>query len=253
MATICEFSGNSDMYGLGIRIGSYLQWLSLLIAARYVPSELPGLRTSNAFFTSATFIGLVVETALQDIEITEIYITMLLVFGSQYIWLTAMLWRVFTPSEPESSKSSLMHWFSFGLVQVAQIGFQLWFWIFKVAKFARRENTCQRFGFGFYKFGLTSDGFRIFNILLKAALLVLTVVLFALYARHLSKAKSKKEENRECLEVDRALQQGANIYAKLVTSIVRRPTQDDDEVQSTAEQASEKGPQVTIISSTEDV
>jgi hypothetical protein len=56
-----------------------------------------------------------------------------------------------------------------------------------------------------------------------------------------------------CLEVDRALQQGANIYAKLVTSIVRRPTQDDDEVQSTAEQASEKGPQVTIISSTEDV
>ncbi|KAI5376862.1 hypothetical protein J4E82_004532 [Alternaria postmessia] len=185
------------MYGLGIRIGSYLQWLSLLIAARYVPSELPGLRTSNAFFTSATFIGLVVETALQDIEITEIYITMLLVFGSQYIWLTAMLWRVFTPSEPESSKSSLMHWFSFGLVQVAQIGFQLWFWIFKVAKFARRENTCQRFGFGFYKFGLTSDGFRIFNILLKAALLVLTVVLFALYARHLSKAKSKKEENRD--------------------------------------------------------
>lgn len=342
METICELSGNSDMYGLGIRIGSYLQWLSLLIAARYVPSELPGLRTSNAFFTSATFIGLVVETALQDIEITEIYITMLLVFGSQYIWLTAMLWRVFTPSEPESSKSSLMHWFSFGLVQVAQIGFQLWFWIFKVAKFARRENTCQRFGFGFYKFGLTSDGFRIFNILLKAALLVLTVVLFALYARHLSKAKSKKEENREydspnvlwdcanwlhshtpkqwkkdffmafqiasitivilaieltiswnriqdvdcaktigqfiplaisvagviqlllqflpaeyranrCLEVDRALQQGANIYAKLVTSIVRRPTQDDDEVQSTAEQASEKGPQVTIISSTEDV
>ena len=143
METICELSGNSDMYGLGIRIGSYLQWLSLLIAAHYVPSELPGLRTSNAFFTSATFIGLVVETALQDIEITEIYITMLLVFGSQYIWLTAMLWRVFTPSEPESSKSSLMHWFSFGLVQVAQIGFQLWFWIFKVAKFARRENTCQ--------------------------------------------------------------------------------------------------------------
>ncbi|KAH8629343.1 hypothetical protein IG631_16600 [Alternaria alternata] len=156
METICELSGNSDMYGLGIRIGSYLQWLSLLIAARYVPSELPGLRTSNAFFTSATFIGLVVETALKDIEITEIYITMLLVFGSRYIWLTAMLWGLFTPSEPESKSSreprfssSLWHWFSFGLVQVAQIGFQMWFWIFKVAKFARRENTCQRFGFGF--------------------------------------------------------------------------------------------------------
>lgn len=205
MATICELSGNSDMYGLGIRIGSYLQWLSLLIAACYVPSELPCLRTSNAFFTSATFIGLVVETALNDIEITEIYITMLLVFGSQYIWLTAMLWDVFIPSEPElkSSRrsrfsSSLWHWFSFGLVQVAQIGFQMWFWIFKVAKFARRENTCQRFGFGFYKFGLTSDGFRTFNIILKTALLVLTIVLFALSPGFLwMNARLKREINRE--------------------------------------------------------
>jgi hypothetical protein len=212
MATICEFSGNSDMYGLGIRIGSYLQWLSLLVAACYVPSELPGLRTSNAFLTSATFIGLVVETALKDLDVTEIYITMLLVFGSQYIWLTAMLWRVLTPSDPdpalstdtEPSKSSRMlwfsaskmHWFSFTLIQAAQIGFQLWFWIFKIAKFARREDTCQRFGFGFYKFGLTSDGFRIFNIMLKASLLILTICLFALFPRYLRvKAELRRERN----------------------------------------------------------
>lgn len=214
MATICEFSGDPDMYGLGIRIGSYLQWLSLLIAACYVPSELPGLRTSNAFFASATFIGLVVETALNDLEVTEIYITMLLVFGSQYVWLTAMLWRVFTPSDtdpapstdmepPKSSRMqwfsvSTMHWFSYTVVQIAQIGFQMWFWIFKIAKFARRETTCQRFGFGFYKFGLTSDGFRIFNIILKASLLVLTTVLFALYPRYLrQKAEIQRERNRQ--------------------------------------------------------
>lgn len=55
------------------------------------------------------------------------------------------------------------------------------------------------------------------------------------------------------LIVDRTLQQGENIYAKLVARIVCGPTQDDDEVQSTAEQASEKGPQVAIISSTGDM
>jgi hypothetical protein len=54
------------------------------------------------------------------------------------------------------------------------------------------------------------------------------------------------------LIVDRTLQQGAKIHAKLATSILRKPGQDDDEVQSTAEQASEKGPQVTIRSLTED-
>jgi hypothetical protein len=40
---------------------------------------------------------------------------------------------------------------------------------------------------------------------------------------------------------------------QLLASIDGRPTQDDDEVQSTAEQASEKGPQVTIIPLTEDM
>jgi hypothetical protein len=54
------------------------------------------------------------------------------------------------------------------------------------------------------------------------------------------------------LIVDRTLQQGAKIHAKLATSILRRSGQDDDEVQSTAEQASEKRPQITIRSLTED-
>lgn len=40
---------------------------------------------------------------------------------------------------------------------------------------------------------------------------------------------------------------------QLLASIDGRPTQDDDEVQSTAEQASEKGPHVTIIPLTEDM
>ncbi|RYN28396.1 hypothetical protein AA0113_g6269 [Alternaria arborescens] len=216
-----------------------------------------------------------------------------------------MLWDVFIPSEPElkSSRrsrfsSSLWHWFSFGLVQVAQIGFQMWFWIFKVAKFARRENTCQRFGFGFYKFGLTSDGFRTFNIILKTALLVLTIVLFALSPGFLwMNARLKREINRDrasrqrknwrvpfmafqiasvtivilaieltiswnrIQDVDCAKTIGQFIplaisvagVVQLLASIDGRPTQDDDEVQSTAEQASEKGPQVTIIPLTEDM
>jgi hypothetical protein len=188
---------------------------------------------------------------------------------------------------------------------------------------------------------LTSDGFRIFNIFLKAALLALTIALFALYPRYLRmKSELQRERNREydspnilwdcanwlhsraprqqkkvlymafqmasiiivilaieltiswnriqdvdCAKtigqfipltisvagivqlllaayranrssvMDRTLQQGASIYAKLATIILCRPRQDDDEVQNTAEQASEKGPQVTIRSrsSNEDV
>lgn len=61
--------------------------------------------------------------------------------------------------------------------------------------------------------------------------------------------------NRSVL-VDWALQQGADRYAKLAVIILGRPTQDDDERQSTVDEVSEKdlkGPQVTVTSLGEDV
>lgn len=33
----CGFEGNSDTYDLGVRLGIYLSWLSILIAAAWFP------------------------------------------------------------------------------------------------------------------------------------------------------------------------------------------------------------------------
>jgi hypothetical protein len=190
MATTCEISGNSDMYGLGIRIGFYLQWLSSPVAAWFAPDETSSLRTANAFFVTATFIGLIIETALNHLDVAEIYIILLLEFGAQYLWLVQILWRVATQFKADWDPTRFMRtptptkmfWFSYSLLQVAQIVFQLWFWIYKIP---RTENNCQRFGFAFFRVGLTTKGFRILNITLMVALLVLTVVFFALHLRKL--------------------------------------------------------------------
>ncbi|RMZ67767.1 short-chain dehydrogenase reductase SDR [Pyrenophora seminiperda CCB06] len=74
MAPTCHISGNSDMYGLGIRIGFYLQWLSAPIVPLIAPKETSSLQTSHAFFVSITFLGLVIETLLKDLDVVEIYI-----------------------------------------------------------------------------------------------------------------------------------------------------------------------------------
>ncbi|CAN9432283.1 unnamed protein product [Alternaria sp. RS040] len=73
----CEVSGTSDMYGLGIRVGFYLQWMSAPAAAWIAPGETSSLRTANAFFVSATFIGLIIETALNHLDVVEIYVILL--------------------------------------------------------------------------------------------------------------------------------------------------------------------------------
>jgi hypothetical protein len=190
MATTCEISGNSDMYGLGIRIGFYVQWLSSPISAWIAPEETSGLRTANAFFVSATFLGLIIETALNHLDVAEIYIILLLGFGTQYYWLVGMLWRIVThynarydPTRfSKMPTTSKMFWLFYSLLQVAQIVFQLWFWIHKIPA---TEKECQRFGFALFKVGLTSSGFRIINIVLMVALLVITVVSFALHLRQL--------------------------------------------------------------------
>ncbi|RYO54514.1 hypothetical protein AA0116_g10068 [Alternaria tenuissima] len=189
MAT-CEVSGTSDMYGLGIRVGFYLQWMSSPATAWIAPGETNSLRTANAFFISATFIGLIIETALNHLDVVEIYVILLLGFGAQYSWLITTLWRVAThfnagwdpTRHMRAPIPSTMYWFLYNTVQIAQIIFQLWFWLYKIP---RTNNECARFGFAFFKVKLTSNGFRIFNVVVMVVLLVLMVVFFALHFRQL--------------------------------------------------------------------
>ncbi|TKA66540.1 hypothetical protein B0A49_10482 [Cryomyces minteri] len=81
---VCTFDGNSDMYGLGIRIGFYLQWYSGILASILAPSELPGLRFAKALFIAATFLALLILTIQNPLglQVAEVYIILLLTFGS---------------------------------------------------------------------------------------------------------------------------------------------------------------------------
>lgn len=55
----CGFTGNPDLYGIGIRIGYYTQALSVWIANYFVLSESKSLRSVNLLFMLALFIGLI--------------------------------------------------------------------------------------------------------------------------------------------------------------------------------------------------
>ncbi|TAQ86798.1 hypothetical protein B7494_g4862 [Chlorociboria aeruginascens] len=55
----CDFQGNSDIYGLGIRVGIYLQWISALISKwRFGNNEnLRDLLNENAVFLFSIFLA----------------------------------------------------------------------------------------------------------------------------------------------------------------------------------------------------
>lgn len=82
MGESCAFVGNSDIYGLGIRLGIYLQWLTSLIANHHSHQEIRSNLETNSLFLLAIFIAAVVATFEGSLQSAEVVILLHVCFGS---------------------------------------------------------------------------------------------------------------------------------------------------------------------------
>jgi len=191
----CTIDGNADMYGLGIRIGFYLQWYGTILASWLAPPEVPNLRLANMFFITATFIALVIQR--DTLLPSEIYIILLLFFGSTLYLLLVNLWRVatgfndrwdptrFPMAEPPKKTANLLY----SLLLMAVLLFMLWFWSVRVPTLDGED--CEQYGFMFSKIRLNNSGFRIFHLVIYSLLLV--TILGMLMWDLVSNAKNTEE------------------------------------------------------------
>lgn len=190
MATLCSTPGNPDMYGLGIRIGFYLQWYSAILASSVAPSEINSLRFSNSLFIAATFVALIVQTARDTLDPIDIYIVSLLMFGFNFYLVPLFLYRAVIGCSPAWDPSrwprvkqgrtfSLLNW----VLVIGASAFQLWFWAKGVLAANRSGVNCVAYGFGFVRVPLTVKGFRIGNIILYVLLLGISIFILLATAR----------------------------------------------------------------------
>ena len=96
----CGFPGNSDAYGLGIRLGIYLQWTSALISKHYLVASnaqiLRELLDVNTIFCLAIFIATALLSTQSDshgARGAEILIMLHIYFGNTYIIVSFFLER----------------------------------------------------------------------------------------------------------------------------------------------------------------
>ncbi|KAF7900068.1 hypothetical protein EAF00_004404 [Botryotinia globosa] len=87
--------GNSDIYGLSIRIGFYLQWYASIFASaprgssgKVTSDEVQGLIFSTVLLTVATFLALIIQKSA--LQLAEVYIILLLVVGYHYYFIPKM-------------------------------------------------------------------------------------------------------------------------------------------------------------------
>jgi len=206
---ICQIQGNSDMYGLGIRLGFYLQWFSrivtdiLLVRSRLLDherrlksltAEVQGNRFALQCFVGATFIAIIYQTHTGSGNVVDLYISLLLCFGCYLHLIPTFLWRIVTGFDPVFDPTrwspvprSLTYRILNHLLVLASAAFQLWFWARKVEQDSPKD--CKLFGFLFAKLSIRSSGLRITNILVQTIILTIALaapILMPLYTSSLS-------------------------------------------------------------------
>lgn len=83
-ASSCGFAGNSDIYGLGIRLGVYLQWIATFVSYQLLEDSIDSVVTANWVFLFATMIATLVITASRSTYNTysaEVIIMLYIIVG----------------------------------------------------------------------------------------------------------------------------------------------------------------------------
>lgn len=73
--------GNSDLYGVGVRVGLYTEWVTTLLATLFDPKTESSYRIANLVLQCSIFLGLCTQSKPGDPVIGAV-ITQYLLFGS---------------------------------------------------------------------------------------------------------------------------------------------------------------------------
>lgn len=98
-----EFIGNSDFYGLGIRIGVYLQWMSARITLLLDPESAQATFDANSTFVFAIVIATIIA-ARQGADAIEMYLMLQFMLGFFVTTLSTLGVRLWLMSPDRLSK-----------------------------------------------------------------------------------------------------------------------------------------------------
>ena len=211
---VCVVQGNSDMYGLGIRLGFYLQWFGVFLAILLVPrrhrdlsdddplkEEAISLRFSNNVFAAATFLALLILIVgdVSSLQPVEIYIILLLTFGYTLLLIPIYIWRLFTFGDPtrDPTRWPMLRMSNVEsrlriLLIAAVASFQLWFWFVRVPKL--NDLACEQYGFLLARIRLNLPVMQVIHILLYFGVLLTCIYMLAkdVYVNYINPREEKE-------------------------------------------------------------
>ena len=156
----CGFAGNSDFYGLGIRLGVYLQWLTSLLANHFLAEAISDALDTNAIFVLALFVALILATAQMNVRAAEVVVLLQLCFGFLFSILSIWGHRIGCRGEPVTF--SIMGSFFRLSLSTAICAYAVWFWFPGVHGLDKAE--CAAFTFLFAKVNVLKGALVFFKL-----------------------------------------------------------------------------------------
>lgn len=144
----CVIDGNSDLYGLGIRLGVYLQWITSLIANHHSHESIRSNLETNTLFLGAIFVAAIVATAQDGLKSAEILIFLHLCYGSIFSILS--IWGYRIRSQAEGTIRFPVAGSAFRLILISAISiYSVWCWFSGIKRAA--IDGCSTYTFIFYR------------------------------------------------------------------------------------------------------
>jgi hypothetical protein len=177
---MCTHVGNTDLYGLGIRLGVYLQLFSTLIANHFLVEISQAVWDANAVFLVAIFVAVVKSsTGSNTIASFEAFVMlqMLLAFVLAVFNVTGAKWRNFDLMTKQSHvrfRSSPLGSFTRSTLTTGIACYQVWFWLRGIDVLGQSER-CATFVFLFARVNIRSKAVIIFKVLSLLYLIVRVV------------------------------------------------------------------------------
>jgi hypothetical protein len=149
----CAFDGNPDFYGLGIRIGIYLQWITAYLANHFLRETIDSNLETNTIFLLALFIATAVTTANGTVQTAELVVLLHLCFGFLFSILSIWGHRTgnFNHEEKKKIRFPLIGSFFRLALATAVSAYGLWFWFRGRDLHHRTVSQCADYTFLFMK------------------------------------------------------------------------------------------------------
>ncbi|KAF8453826.1 hypothetical protein BGX38DRAFT_1268336 [Terfezia claveryi] len=187
--TQCGFDGDQDMYGLGIRIGYYVQWIATVLGAYYTPKIVSSAFEANAIFNIGMLAGLVYSTMRRNnMFVVEPVMVLGFSIGGAIVGLLDPK-NVHNPKSLKSLRARLVHLCGTGALSLPLLTYWTWYSFYGMS--TMQYNHCARYTFFVVKIDIWSPWFRYF---MRIATIISLVGLFSLAVGVVVAYRKKTEE-----------------------------------------------------------